>query len=118
MDNQNLTKISEEELQELSNAEIRLLRGLPPWERYELLRTSLHAKFRKGDALFNQGDPVEALYVIKSGTVKLATFDMDGHEQIVGMFGQYDTIWEGVYLKESYYPYSAICVTPVQICII
>ena len=67
MDNQNLTKISEEELQELSNAEIRLLRGLPPWERYELLRTSLHAKFRKGDALFNQGDPVEALYVIKSG---------------------------------------------------
>ena len=118
MDNQNLTKISEEELQELSNAEIRPLRGLPPWERYELLRTSLHAKFRKGDALFNQGDPVEALYVIKSGTVKLATFDMDGHEQIVGMFGQYDTIWEGVYLKESYYPYSAICVTPVQICII
>ncbi len=109
---------TEEELLELSNAEIRLLRGLPKEERYELLRTSDHAHYRKNSIVFELGDPVDAIYVIKSGSVKLCTFDSEGHEQIVGIFSQYDTIWEGVYLKESHYPYSAICVTPVDMCII
>ncbi len=112
------TTISDTELEELANAEIRLLRGLPPWERYELLRTSDHAHYKKNSIIFEQGDVVDAIYVIKKGTVKLATFDADGHEQIVGMFGQYDTIWEGVYLNKSYYPYSGICVTDVDVCII
>lgn len=110
--------ISEEELQELSQAEIRLLRGLPQEERYELLRISNHRHYRRNSTVFQVGDLVDAIYVIKSGRVKLCTFDLEGREQIVGIFGTYDTIWEGVYLKESHYPYSAVCVTPVDMCII
>ena len=113
-----ITELSEAELQAMSTAEIRLLRSLPMEERYELLKTSTHRHFTRGSVLFREGDKVDALYVITKGTVKLANYDADGREQIVGIFGQYDTIWEGVYLKESFYSYSGICVTDVSVCII
>ncbi len=110
--------LSEEELVQLSNAGIRLLRGLPYEERYELLRTSTYVRFARNDMIFQEGDPVEAIYVIKSGQVKLCTFNSEGEEKIVGMFGQYGAIWEGVYLKDSIYPYDGVCVTPVDMIII
>ncbi|MHB8946687.1 MAG: Crp/Fnr family transcriptional regulator, partial [Bacillota bacterium] len=42
-------------------------------------------KYRDGMYVFAEGDPVEAVYFVKSGLVKAFRTDAEGHEQIVNL---------------------------------
>ena len=48
--------------------------------------------------------------------MKLSTWDSEGREQIIGIFSESDTIWEGVFMDGSRYPYNAVCLTDVDCC--
>ncbi len=89
---------------------------LPEEKQALLMERAQREHHEKNDLLFRQGDKVEAVYLIHRGRVKLTAFDRDGREQIAGIFSDGETIWEGVFLGDSRYPYSGVCVTPVDCC--
>ena len=95
---------------------IPLLDGIPQEERREMLKSSPHLDMSEGDFLFYEGENVNTIWIIRKGTVKLTRSDIDGREQIVGIFSDSEAIWEGIFLKESVYPYSAVCMTDVSVC--
>ena len=110
--------MNDPELKELCTADFHLLHSLPEDEREELVRNSVRKTYRKNSYLFRQGEPVNDIFVIIRGSVKLTRFDPDGNEQIMGIFKEYSTIWEGMFIENSRYPYSAICLEHARVCII
>ncbi len=95
---------------------IEFLEGLDEEKQNRVMEGAVRRTCRKGSSLFRQGDPVDAVYIIHTGRVKLCTWDPDGREQIVGLFSDKDTIWEGIFIEGSRYPYSAVCMTDVYCC--
>ncbi len=80
-----------------------------------LMDSSDHEKMKKNSYLFREGEPVESIWVIEKGRVKLCRNDSLGREQIVTILADHDVIWEGMFLEGSIYPYSAICLTDASI---
>ncbi len=97
---------------------VPFLEGLPVKKQQRLLERAVHAYFKKGETIFNEGQHVDAIYLIQKGKVKLSTYDGDGREMIVGIFAEHDTIWEGIFLENSKYPYTCVCISDALICII
>ena len=95
---------------------IEFLEGLDEEKQNRVKEGAVRRTCRKGSSLFRQGDPVDAVYIIHTGRVKLCTWDPEGREQIVGLFSDKDTIWEGIFIEGSRYPYSAVCMTDVYCC--
>lgn len=46
--------------------------------------TRQRSTYQRGDVVFRQGEPFEALYVVRSGAVRVAIGDADGGQQVVG----------------------------------
>lgn len=70
----------------------------------ELVQT---ARFRKGAVIFQEGDPGEAVYFVKSGKIKIYKSDEEGREYIVHIFQEGDVFAEAVLLGGASYPASA-----------
>lgn len=51
----------------------------------EIANIAAIKKFDKGTVLFQQGDPGEAVYVVKEGLVKISMMDEEGKEYIIHM---------------------------------
>ena len=92
--------------------------GLPDESKRELMRRSSDKFLRKGETVFAEGDAVESIVIIRKGQIKLNTYDSEGRERIIGIFSDNDTVWEGIFLENSHYPYSAVCITDVHLCLI
>lgn len=84
----------------------------------KLIEQAVQKKLRSGQALFKEGQKADALFVILSGKIKLVTYDAEGREQIVGIFSTGETIWEGIFQKNSVFPFGAVCLTSCKISII
>ncbi len=52
-------------------------------------------KYRKGQVVFSQGDPADAVFYIHKGKVKLSVSSEDGREAVVGIMGRGDFFGEG-----------------------
>lgn len=89
-------------------------------ERTRQLETHTRQKhFAKEQMLFHQGAAVEGLWVIRHGKVKLADYDASGKERILEVLHDGDVIGEQLFLTgEEHYPFSAICLTEVDSCLI
>lgn len=48
-----------------------LLKGLTPFERYELLQLCHRRKFKEGEFVYHQNDPGAGMYFIEEGAVRL-----------------------------------------------
>lgn len=92
--------------------------GLPDESKRELMRKSSNKFLKKDETVFSEGDSVDYIVIIRKGQIKLNTYDSDGRERIIGIFSDNDTVWEGIFLENSHYPYSAVCITDVHICLI
>lgn len=95
---------------------VEFLIGLPPEKVATLLQRAQRLHLRKGEYLFREGDPCNAIYIIHRGRVKLSAYDQDGLERIAGIFVEHDTMWEGVLVPNSQYSASAIAMTEVDCC--
>ena len=95
---------------------LAFLSGLPEESQIALMKKSVSRIHQKGDIVFSQGEKVDSITIIKKGQVKLNTYDTEGREKIIGIFADNDTIWEGIFQKDSTYPYSAVCLTEVNLC--
>ncbi len=107
-----------EECRDRCIQDIAFLYGMSEEKQLELLRCSAHKVFQRGDLLFHEGDRVSSIVIIKQGQVKLSTYEADGRENIIGIFADNDTIWEGVFSGERTYPYSAVCLTTTYCCFV
>lgn len=92
------------------------LMGLSAERQREIMDKASWRSYSKGSYLFAEEEPVDGIYIILSGRVKLSTWDSEGREQIIGIFSESDTIWEGVFMDGSRYPYNAVCLTDVDCC--
>jgi CRP/FNR family cyclic AMP-dependent transcriptional regulator len=52
-------------------------------------------EYRKGDVIFQQGDPADAVFYIQKGKVKLAVISTQGKEAVVALLGVDDFFGEG-----------------------
>ena len=52
-------------------------------------------KPRKGDVIFRQGDPADAVYFVRSGRIQLTVVSDQGKEGIIALFGPGDFFGEG-----------------------
>lgn len=61
---------------ELSNADLERLEGMVYARR----------RIKRGDALFNAGEPFNSIYAIRTGYFKTNLLDREGREQVTGFF--------------------------------
>ncbi len=71
-----------------------LWEGLSPEEREQIARYCPDRCFPKDSIIFAPGDAPEALYVLRSGLVKLTHVSEDGQESILRVFGPGDVFGE------------------------
>jgi len=92
--------------------------GMCSAKRQLLMKQSRHVTYEKNDILFEKDQPVNSVYILLSGKVKLTRFDEEGREQIIGIFSGGETIWEGVLVEGSTFPYEGIAMEETRVCII
>lgn len=100
------------------SGDMSIFAGAPEEKRKRVTDQGKHLHKRKGSYLFRAGEPVRDIWIIRSGKVKLCFSDSEGREMIIGMFSGGEAIWEGLFLNGSLYPYSAVCLTTVNVCAI
>ncbi len=61
----------------------RLFRDLAPDVVTDLVQSLARRRYRRGEVIFHQGDPGDALQIVARGTVKIALTSLDGDEAIV-----------------------------------
>jgi CRP/FNR family transcriptional regulator len=94
-----------------------LFRGLSPADRAELAAVSSLRSFDRGEALFAEGDPSEALFVVVEGLVKVVKATPSGKELILEIFGTGDPVGAVALFAGQPFPASAIALEPAR-CIV
>lgn len=92
-----------------------LFRGFAPALVDEILVAASSRRLAVGEALFRQGDPVEALFVVESGRLKLAQVTPDGEEVVVGTVGPGAILAGVAVLEKRILPVSAVAVSPSRV---
>jgi CRP-like cAMP-binding protein len=72
----------------------RLFEGMGPDELRAMARTLRARRFRRGEVLFHEGDPGDALFVVASGAVKVVVPSEDGEEAILATLRRGDFLGE------------------------
>jgi CRP-like cAMP-binding protein len=78
---------------------------------------TLVSSFRPGQLLFGQGDPAAAIYIVRSGRVKLVHEHRDGTSQILRVAGPGDLLG-AANRAEGAQPVSAVARTSGSVCIL
>ena len=55
----------------------------------------------KGETIFSQGDPADAIFLIQSGKVKMTVVSVAGNEAVIAMLGAHDFLGEGALVGQS-----------------
>jgi CRP/FNR family cyclic AMP-dependent transcriptional regulator len=72
--------------------------------------------YRRGDAVFRQGDAAEAMFLIKSGRIKLSKIFADGREVTLDYRKAGDTFGENMFGEATRYPVTAWCTEDTYTC--
>lgn len=92
-----------------------LLRSLPDDISDSMLDAAHTREACRGDTLFLQGDPANAIHIVLDGWVKLYRISLNGSEAVVSVFTKGDSFGEAVALRNLAYPVSAEAVTDCQL---
>ena len=88
---------------------LTIMSGMDEARQNQIIDSAVRRKYRKGRYLFREGDPCDGIYILRTGKVKLRTYDAEGREEIAGIFWAGEIIWEGIFIKGSTYPYDEVC---------
>jgi CRP-like cAMP-binding protein len=85
----------------------------------QLERVQRHAtclRLHDGQMLFNQGDPAQHFYLVKSGRLRLFRLSIDGAEKVIEIIGPGETFAEALmFLDAARYPVCAMALEPVEL---
>lgn len=68
----------------------RLFEGLSETELVAIARLMRRRRYRRGMFIFVEGEPVDAVYIVETGSVKASTTSPDGRQHILGVMGPGD----------------------------
>jgi CRP-like cAMP-binding protein len=75
----------------------------------------LELSFRKGEKIFAQGDPADAIYFIQSGRIKVSVVSTAGKEAVLAMPGPHDFLGEGSLISQSRRVSTAVALEPTTV---
>ncbi len=87
---------------------------LPDGEARELLDRLTEHRVSRGEAIFREGDPADALFIVKSGLVKLVSLSTEGEESILHILRPGDLFGE-VIIERRIRPFTAVALTDVTV---
>ena len=86
---------------------VPLFFGLPEEQLQDISRLLLERSYQKGRFIFMEGEPGEAIYLLKSGLIKLTKRLEDGREHILHFVNPGDVFAEVVIFDGGTYPATA-----------
>lgn len=92
-----------------------LLGNLPEEVCCAVLEQAHIRSYKRGAALFYQGEPAQTAFVILEGQVKLFRISKTSAEVVIGVYGRGQSFGEPAALNLDPYPVSAQCVTDCQL---
>jgi CRP-like cAMP-binding protein len=95
-------------------ARCRLFAGMGPDSLQAIARSLRARRFRRGEVLFHEGDPGDALFVVASGAVKVVIPSEDGDEAILATLRRGDFLGELALLDGAPRSASAIALEPTE----
>jgi len=87
-------------------------RGLPAELLEAVAEGSRRVVFEAGQAIFAQGDPPRAFYLVRRGGVKVYRISVDGREQVLHQLREGSTFAEAAVLSMPVYPAHAVAILP------
>jgi CRP/FNR family transcriptional regulator, cyclic AMP receptor protein len=92
-----------------------LFSGLAEPEMQFLARRALPREFAAGEAIFQEGEACQGLYVVDSGRVKIFKMSPGGREQVLAIDGPGASIAELPVFDDGNYPASATAVSDARL---
>ncbi len=68
-------------------ANVPLFQGLPDGQIEKIAGIAESRKYRRGEAVFSDGDPADGFYIPMTGRVKIFKLSADGREQVLHIMG-------------------------------
>ena len=96
-------------------AQCALAFGLSPADRAELLRLAVTRSLRKGQLLFNEGEPATGMFLVVEGLIKVFKLAPDGREKVLHVFPAGETLAEAALFGEGRYPATAQAVAAATV---
>ena len=93
---------------------VPLFRALPDAELLALARTARLRRFRRGEVIFHQGDPGDALFIVSQGRVKISLPSDAGDEAILATLRAGDFFGELALLDGAPRSASATALEPTE----
>lgn len=69
----------------------------------------------KGEVLFEMGDRAHSFFIVRTGEVKMVSFNEEGREFVQGLFGPGESFGEPPFFTEGPYPASAQAMKPSEV---
>lgn len=99
-------------------AEVPVFSGIKPQTLAVLLAEANVYNLRPAHALFRQGEPAHAFFIIMDGWIKLYRVTPAGDEAVLNVLTRGESFAEAVTFTSGRYPASACAVTPARVMVI
>ena len=94
-----------------------IFQGLSPKELGALVQRAVRSLYPVGGHIFRQGDPVDRMFLIKAGRVKLEKVFQDGTEVLLDIRKSGDFVGEQLFSEDQTdFPVSAVCTESTLTC--
>ena len=94
---------------------IAVFRGLKPETIQRIIAPATIATLKEREALFRQGDPATAFFIVVDGWVKLYRITFSGEETVIHVLTKGDSFAEAVAFTGSRYPATAEAVSDARV---
>ena len=81
---------------------------LPPESQEDLLKITREISLKKGEVVFQEGDPGVGFHIVLSGAVKIVKMNEEGKEHIIHILGPGELFGEVLLFNQGAYPATAI----------
>lgn len=99
------------------NTTVELFQGISETEAQRVSRLCAERKYRKGATIFSKGDPSNALFIVKSGKVRILSLSDKGTETIVHILKE-GAIFGELLLSEELRAFSAVAGTDALVTVL
>ncbi|KKM08668.1 hypothetical protein SY88_22855 [Clostridiales bacterium PH28_bin88] len=96
--------------------ELPVFTGLARNEFVNVCLSAAKKQLDKGTTLFNQGDRLETVYLIKAGKIKIVRATESGRELILDVLGPGEVLGETALFQAQEQPFSAVTLETAKLC--
>jgi len=98
-------------------ADLWLFSHCTPAEKMRIQTMTKKLTYKKGEMLFQEGDPATTVFLVTEGMVKLFKISEEGKEIILGFLTPHDLFGEEVLFAESTRSLSAVAMDTARLCV-